>query len=98
MEVMLWILAVAVIGLGAVIAAGYFGALPPTITDTPRPNLPAGLLSGQDIRDTRFSISVRGYNVDQVDELLERVATQLDQSRHALREAAAFSSQGESLE
>jgi DivIVA domain-containing protein len=82
-ELALWILVVIVLGLGAVVASGRFGELPTTVTDTPKPYLPAGVLSGDDIRETKFSVTLRGYSVQQVDELLDRVALQFDQASAA---------------
>ncbi|MCL1838741.1 MAG: DivIVA domain-containing protein [Propionibacteriaceae bacterium] len=78
MEWFLWILVVAVLGLGAVVASGRFGELPPTIADAPKAQIPVGVLTGDDIRDVRFNVVFRGYSTEQVDELLERVANQLD--------------------
>ncbi|MDR1711389.1 MAG: DivIVA domain-containing protein [Propionibacteriaceae bacterium] len=93
MEWMLWILAVAVLGVGAVVASGRFGELPRTVTSTPVPRIPDGDLSGQDIREARFAVTFRGYSMQQVDELLDRVAWQLDQSADALA-APSFSPEG----
>lgn len=79
MEWFLWILAVAVLGLAAVASSGRLGELPPTVNDTPTPHLPPGDLTADDVRRARFAVVVRGYSMAQVDELLERVARQLDE-------------------
>jgi DivIVA domain-containing protein len=79
MQWVLWMIAVAVLGLAAVAASGRLGELPGTVTDSPRPHVPTGVLSGDDLRGLRFAVVPRGYSMDQVDELLDRLARQLDQ-------------------
>ena len=64
--------------LGALDRAGRLGELPGTVTDTPRPHLPTGVVTGDDLRGLRFAVVPRGYSMDQVDELLDRLARQLD--------------------
>jgi DivIVA domain-containing protein len=78
MEWVLWMIAVAVLGLGAVAASGRLGSMPGTITDTPRPHLPTGVLDAAALREARFTVVTRGYSMDQVDELLDRLARQLE--------------------
>lgn len=78
MEWVLWMIAVAILGLAAVAASGRLGEMPATVTDTPRPHLPAGELTGDDLRGLRFGVVTRGYSMQQVDELLEVLARQLD--------------------
>ena len=78
MEWVLWMIAVAVLGLAAVAASGRLGELPATVTDTPRPHIPPGQLSGDELRGLRFAVVARGYSMQQVDELLDRLSRQLD--------------------
>ena len=78
MQWVLWMIAVAVLGLAAVAASGRLGELPGTVTDTPRPHVPTGVLTGDDLRGLRFAVVPRGYSMDQVDDLLDRLARQLD--------------------
>jgi DivIVA domain-containing protein len=80
MEWVLWMIAVVILGLAAVAASGRLGEMPATVTDTPRPHLPAGELTGDDLRGLRFGVVTRGYSMQQVDELLEVLARQLDSS------------------
>ena len=78
---MVWFLgacAVAVLGLAAVAGNGRFGSLPPAVHDTPVLDLPVGALTGADVRAIRFAGGVRGYAPAQVDEVLGRLAAQLD--------------------
>ena len=78
---MVWFLvacAAAVLGLAAVAGSGRFGALPPPVHDTPVLDLPMGVLTGDDLRGIRFAGGLRGYAPAQVDEVLGRLAAQLD--------------------
>ncbi|MFT3875773.1 MAG: DivIVA domain-containing protein [Propioniciclava sp.] len=78
---MVWFLglcAFAVLGLAALAGSGRFGELPPPVHDTPVLDLPAGALGGADLRALRFANGVRGYAPAQVDEVLGRLAAQLD--------------------
>ncbi len=80
MEWLLWTLAVVVLGIAAVAASGRLGELPATVTDTPTPHLPEGAITGDELRAARFTVVTRGYSMQQVDELLDRLARQLDGS------------------
>ena len=51
------------------------------VHDTPVLQLPDGHLTGTDLRGVQFAVEVRGYSMAQVDELLARVAGQLDATR-----------------
>jgi DivIVA domain-containing protein len=78
---MVWVLsmiAVAVLGLAAVAGSGRLGEFPATVTDTPRPHLPSGPITAEGLRGLRFAVVTRGYSMQQVDELLDRVAGQLE--------------------
>lgn len=79
---MTWLFAVLVVlALGgvAVVASGrYGGALPPAYDDRPDVVLPAGPLTGADLRGVRLPLAVRGYRMEEVDALLARLAGQLD--------------------
>ena len=96
MEWFLWMIAVAILGLGAVAASGRLGELPPTVTDTPVPHVPEGELDGDDLRSARFAVVTRGYSMAQVDELLDRLARQLDRTPPRQPAAPARSGAGES--
>ena len=69
MEWFLWALAVAVLGLGAVVASGRWGFLPGTVRDAPLPVLPDGPLTADDLRGLEFEVVTRGYSMAQVDEV-----------------------------
>ncbi len=78
MEWVLWMAAVLVLGLAAFAASGRLGEMPATVTDTPRPHIPSGTLTADDLRGLRFGVVTRGYSMQQVDELLDLLARQLD--------------------
>ena len=78
MEWVFWMAAVLILGLAAVAASGRLGEMPATVTDTPRPHLPSGPLTGDDLRGLRFGVVARGYSMQQVDELLDLLGRQLD--------------------
>jgi DivIVA domain-containing protein len=78
MEWAIAMLAVVVLGLAAVASTGRLGEMPGTVTDTPQPHVPDGVLVGDDLRGLRFAVVARGYSMQQVDELLDRLANQLD--------------------
>nr|WP_300143938.1 DivIVA domain-containing protein [Propionicimonas sp.] len=82
MEWVLWMIAVAILGMAAVAASGRLGEMPATVTDTPRPHVPTGELTGDDLRGLRFGVVTRGYSMQQVDELLDQLARQLDAREH----------------
>ena len=80
MQWFLWGLAVVVVGLAALVAAGRFGGMPATaVHDSPIPEFPTDRdLDGADLRRVRFAIATRGYSMAQVDDLLDRLASELD--------------------
>lgn len=78
---MVWaigILVVIVIGLAMLAATGRLGEMPEQLDDRPGPDLPVGQLTGADVRNVKFAVTTRGYSMEQVDALLERLAAQMD--------------------
>lgn len=76
-----WILAalvIGVVGLAAAAASGRFGELPDVVDDRVHPDLPTGNLTAADLKDVQFAVVPRGYSMEQVDALLERLGAQLD--------------------
>lgn len=82
-------LGVAILGLAAVAASGRLGELPPTVTSSYVPPAMAGDLDAASLRAVRFSVTARGYAMDQVDELLDRLASQLERGAAAPDRPAA---------
>ena len=82
---MMWffaILVVLLLGAIAVVAAGKGAPLEEAYADRPDARVPTGRpLAGDDLRKVRFSLAFRGYRMSEVDALLERLATELDDVR-----------------
>ena len=78
---MAWLLVVVVIiviGLAVMAGSGKFGQVPPIVDDRPAPDLPEGDLSAESLRSVRFAVVPRGYSMSQVDQLLDRLASQME--------------------
>jgi DivIVA domain-containing protein len=76
-----YIAAIAVVALGvaAVVAAGGGGSMAQDpVRDTYAMTLPDGRLDGPTVRRLRFGVALRGYAMDQVDTVLDRVAVDLE--------------------
>ncbi|MDO5501365.1 MAG: DivIVA domain-containing protein, partial [Propionibacteriaceae bacterium] len=70
--------AVLILGIAAVAATGRFGGIPEHVEpDVYRDSLPPTPLTGTDLAGVRFGITPRGYAVDQVDDLLDRLAHEI---------------------
>jgi DivIVA domain-containing protein len=71
--------AAALFGLASVVfgRGEELAPLPPGATPT---RLPAGEIDGDDVRELRFQQAVRGYRMDEVDWVLDRLADELDRS------------------
>ncbi|MFT4286664.1 DivIVA domain-containing protein [Nocardioides sp.] len=81
---MMWVFAIVVVivmGAVAAVAAGRGEPMAPAYDDRPDALVPADRpLVGDDLRRTRFSLAFRGYRMSEVDDLLARLATQLDEA------------------
>jgi DivIVA domain-containing protein len=81
---MIWlfaILIVVVMGVVAVVAAGRGGSMAESFDDRPDVRVPAdGPLTAADVRRVRFTTAFRGYRMSEVDTLLDRLATELEQA------------------
>jgi DivIVA domain-containing protein len=80
---MMWVLAVvavAVMGGAAVVAAGRGGGMVEVFDDRPDALVQAdGPLTAVDLRQVRFTTALRGYRMAEVDALLDRLAAELEQ-------------------
>jgi DivIVA domain-containing protein len=81
---LIYLLVVAAVGAATFgLAALVFGRgeelapLPPGATPT---RLPAGEIDGDDVRELRFQQALRGYRMDEVDWVLDRLADELDRA------------------
>ncbi|MFT4165839.1 MAG: DivIVA domain-containing protein [Microlunatus sp.] len=79
MEWFIAVVVVAALGVAAVVAAGGLGSMPADPTrDVFRQDLPADRsLTGEDLRRLRFGVTVRGYAMNQVDDVLDRLSGEL---------------------
>lgn len=79
---MMWLFAVLVVlamGGVAMVASGRGGSMPPAYDDRPDVVLPADRpIAAQDLRTVRFPLALRGYRMSDVDALLARLATELE--------------------
>lgn len=79
---MMWLFAVLVVlamGGVAMVASGRGGSMPPAYDDRPDVVLPTDRpIGAQDLRTVRFPLALRGYRMSEVDALLARLATELE--------------------
>lgn len=69
---------VLLIGAVAVVASGRWGGMVEVYDDRPDMRIPADrVLTAADIESSRFAVGVRGYRMDEVDSLLERVSREV---------------------
>lgn len=78
MEWLIWALVPVVLWLAALAGNGRFGDMPGPVRDAAAPVLPDGPLSAGDVRGIRFGLAWRGYSMDQVDAVMDRLARQLE--------------------
>ncbi|GHD03791.1 DivIVA domain-containing protein [Zhihengliuella salsuginis] len=89
MEYVLLFLAIAVLGATVFLVVGRGGArLPTQGLGEATTSLPPVLLPEQpraaDVRDVRFSLGLRGYRCDQVDEVVDSLAGEIERLRGEL--------------
>ncbi|CAN5576711.1 hypothetical protein BH24ACT13_BH24ACT13_01450 [soil metagenome] len=78
MYVVLLLLAVALVLAVAAVALGRGDAMAPASADRRPPALPSGRpLIPSDLEQVRLPVTVRGYRMDEVDAVLDRVSTEL---------------------
>jgi DivIVA domain-containing protein len=79
---MMWLFAILIVlamGGVAVVASGRGGSMAPAYDDRPDLDLPPDRpIAARDLRTVRFPLAVRGYRMSDVDELLARLATELE--------------------
>ena len=72
------VIAVAALGVAAMVAAGGMGQMSSQpVHDTYRQDLPDHPLTAEDIRSLRFGVTLRGYAMAQVDDVLERLGREI---------------------
>ena len=88
---MMWLFAVLIVlamaGV-AMVASGRGGSMAPAYDDRPDLALPEGRpLAAEDLRTVRFPLVLRGYRMSDVDALLARLATELEEREDSSGEA-----------
>ena len=97
---MMWLFAVLIVlamaGV-AMVASGRGGSMAPAYDDRPDLGLPVDRpLAAQDLRTVRFPLALRGYRMSDVDAVLARLATELEDRDHpTTRQAPADDASGE---
>lgn len=74
------ILVVLTLGGVAAVAAGLGGRMAPPEHDRRPVNLSDGPIGAADLRGVRLNVAVRGYRMDEVDDLIARLADQMEGS------------------
>ncbi|WP_432546826.1 DivIVA domain-containing protein [Kineococcus sp. SYSU DK004] len=78
MTVVLVALVVVVAGLVAAVVAGRVtGGLGPSTSSRPHRGLPEGPVAAADVDAVRFSLGLRGYRMDEVDAVLDRLREEI---------------------
>ena len=88
---MMWLFAVLIVlamaGV-AMVASGRGGSMAPAYDDRPDLALPEGRpLAADDLRTVRFPLALRGYRMSDVDAVLARLATELEEREDSSGEA-----------
>ncbi|MGD9956642.1 MAG: DivIVA domain-containing protein [Candidatus Nanopelagicales bacterium] len=92
MTLLFLLVGVGVIVVIALLAVGRLGELPEAEPDRPPTLLPdARLVESDDVDNLRFAVGLRGYRMDEVDDVLDRLAADIAErdARIAQLEAAA---------
>ena len=102
---MTWLFAILVVlamGGVAMVASGRGGSMPPAHHDRPDLALPADRpIGAEELRAVRFPLALRGYRMSEVDELLARLAREMEEEteeemeRRRRRDAGGPDSSGE---
>jgi len=84
------VLGIAVLAVVAIVAAGRGGGLSAAEPDRPDVVLPDDrLVNRTDVDRVRFSVGLRGYRMDEVDDVLDRIAADVESRDARIRELEA---------
>lgn len=87
----LYALVIVILGATAVVASGRWGALPELVDDRPSRPLPPGEIDADGLRQVQFSVVPRGYSMQQVDQMIDRLISQLEADRAVSDESVEVS-------
>jgi len=92
MEWFIAVVVIAILGVAAMAAAGGMGAMAEEpVRDTFRQDLPADrMLDATDIQALRFGVTLRGYAMNQVDDLLDRLTREIAERDATIAELAGL--------
>jgi DivIVA domain-containing protein len=90
MEWLIAVVAVAALGVAAMAAAGGMGQMSrDPVYDVYRQDLPTGgALTAEELKSIRFGVTLRGYAMAQVDDLLDRLALEIAERDGLIAELA----------
>jgi DivIVA domain-containing protein len=83
------LLVAAVVFLLAAVVFGRGEELAPLPPGTSPTRLPAGEVTGEDVRNVRYQLVLRGYKMSEVDWVMERLGAQIDELRARVTELEA---------
>ncbi|HEX7187737.1 MAG TPA: DivIVA domain-containing protein [Actinomycetes bacterium] len=87
MSIVLLLVLLAVIAVIGVVAAGRGGSLPDAEPDrSPRGALPSGDIDRAAVDGLRFTLAFRGYRMDEVDDVLDRLIAEVEERDRRIAE------------
>jgi DivIVA domain-containing protein len=90
MEWFIAVLAIVLLGVAAMAAAGAMGEMSrEPVRDVYRQKLPDRPLTAADLQSLRFGVTLRGYAMSQVDDLLDRLAAEIAERDARIAELSA---------
>jgi DivIVA domain-containing protein len=91
MEWFVAVLAVVLLGAAAIAAAGGMGEMSrDPVRDVYRQDLPDRPLTAEDLDGLRFGVTLRGYSMAQVDEILDRLGAEIAQRDARIAELSGW--------
>jgi DivIVA domain-containing protein len=91
MEWFIAVLAIVLLGAAAIAAAGGMGQMSrDPVRDIYRQDLPDRPLTAEDLDGLRFGITLRGYSMAQVDEILDRLGAEIAQRDSRIAELSGW--------
>jgi DivIVA domain-containing protein len=86
-SIVLLLVLLAVIAVIGVVAAGRGGSLPDAEPDrSPRGTLPSGDIDRAAVDGLRFTLAFRGYRMDEVDDVLDRLVAEVEERDRRIAE------------